>query len=159
MVTVQIPVYNERHVVRRAIDAAAGLDYPRNRLELQILDDSTDETTRLAEARAAFWRERGVNIRVLHRSERAGFKAGALAQGLQQARGEFIAVFGADFCPRPDFLRRVIPHFQADPRLGTWSRPAGPTSTPTTPPSPAPRRWRWTVTSSWSRRPVAGPAC
>ncbi|MCX8066266.1 MAG: glycosyltransferase [Anaerolineae bacterium] len=117
-VTVQIPIYNERHVVRRIIDATANLDYPRDRLEIQVLDDSTDETTRIAEARAAFWRERGVNIRVLHRPDRSGFKAGALAWGLTQARGELIAVFDADFCPRPDFLKQVVPYFQTDPRLG-----------------------------------------
>lgn len=118
IVTVQLPIYNERHVVRRLIDAVASLDYPRDRLEIQVLDDSTDETTGVAQARAAFWRERGVDIRVLHRSDRTGFKAGALAWGLRQARGELIAVFDADFCPRPDFLLRVVPHFLADPHLG-----------------------------------------
>ena len=118
VVTVQLPLYNERYVVRRLIDAVAALEYPRDRLEIQVLDDSTDETTAIAQARAAFWRERGVDIRVLHRSDRSGFKAGALAWGLQQARGELIAVFDADFCPRPDFLLRVVPHFMADPRLG-----------------------------------------
>ncbi len=117
-VTVQLPLYNERYVVRRLIDAVASLDYPRDRLEIQVLDDSTDETTAIAQARAAFWRERGVDIRVLHRPDRTGFKAGALAWGLQQARGELIAVFDADFCPRPDFLLQVVPHFLADPRLG-----------------------------------------
>lgn len=117
-VTVQLPLYNERHVVQRLIDAVAALEYPRDRLEIQVLDDSTDETTAIARARVAFWRERGVDIRVLHRSDRTGFKAGALAQGLRQARGELIAVFDADFCPRPDFLLRVVPHLMADPRLG-----------------------------------------
>jgi len=118
VVTVQLPVYNERHVIRRVIDAVAALDYPRDRLEIQILDDSTDETTRIAEARAAFWRERGVDIRVLRRPDRTGYKAGALAWGLRQARGELVAIFDADFCPPPDFLRRTVPHFLADPRLG-----------------------------------------
>lgn len=118
VVTVQLPLYNERHVVRRLIDAVAALEYPRDRLEIQVLDDSTDETTAIARARAAFWRARGVDIRVLHRSDRTGFKAGALAWGLRQARGELIAVFDADFCPRPDFLLRVVPPFLADPRLG-----------------------------------------
>ncbi|MGB9872004.1 MAG: glycosyltransferase [Anaerolineae bacterium] len=117
-VTVQLPLYNEQHVVRRLIDAVASLDYPRDRLEIQVLDDSTDETTAIAQARAAFWRERGVDVRVLHRSDRTGFKAGALAWGLKHARGELIAVFDADFCPRPDFLLQVVPHFLADPRLG-----------------------------------------
>ena len=117
-VTVQLPVYNELHVVERLIDAVAGLDYPRDRLQIQVLDDSTDETTRLAEARAAFHRERGVDIQVLRRPDRRGFKAGALAWGLAHARGEFVAVFDADFVPRPDFLLRTVPHFLADPRLG-----------------------------------------
>lgn len=118
VVTVQLPVYNERYVIRRVIDAVAALDYPRDRLEIQVLDDSTDETTRIAEARAAFWQKRGVDIRVLRRSDRTGYKAGALAWGLRQARGELIAIFDADFCPPPDFLRRTVPHFLADPRLG-----------------------------------------
>jgi cellulose synthase/poly-beta-1,6-N-acetylglucosamine synthase-like glycosyltransferase len=117
-VTVQIPVYNERHVVERVIDATANFDYPRDRLQIQILDDSTDDTTKLACARAAYHRQRGVDVAVLQRDERRGFKAGALAWGLSQAEGTFIAVFDADFCPRPDFLRRTIPHFLANPRLG-----------------------------------------
>jgi len=117
-VTVQVPVYNELHVVERVIDAVAALDYPRDRLQIQILDDSTDETTRLARARAALHRERGVNIAVLRRPDRDGFKAGALAWGLSRADGEYVAIFDADFCPRPDFLRRTIPHLLARPRLG-----------------------------------------
>ncbi|MEA3341873.1 MAG: glycosyltransferase [Chloroflexota bacterium] len=117
-VTVQVPVYNERHVVERVIDAVAALDYPRQRLQIQILDDSTDDTTRLARAQAALHRERGIDIAVLRRPKRDGFKAGALAWGLSQARGEYVAIFDADFCPRPDFLLQTIPHFLARPRLG-----------------------------------------
>ncbi len=117
-VTVQVPVYNELHVVERVIDHVAALDYPRDRLQIQILDDSTDETSRLARARAALYRERGVNIAVLQRPERDGYKAGALTWGMQQARGEFIAIFDADFCPPRDFLLQTIPHFLARPRLG-----------------------------------------
>ena len=117
-VTVQVPVYNERHVIERVIDSVAALDYPRDRLQIQILDDSTDETTRLARARAAFHRRRGVDVTVLRRPDRRGFKAGALDWGMSQARGEYIAIFDADFCPRPDFLLRTIPHFLARPRLG-----------------------------------------
>lgn len=117
-VTVQLPVYNERHVVERLIDAAARLQYPWDRLQIQVLDDSTDETACLAEARAALWRGRGLDIQVLRRPNREGFKAGALAWGLAQARGEFIAIFDADFVPRPDFLRHTIPHFLDNPRLG-----------------------------------------
>lgn len=117
-VTVQVPVYNERHVVERVIDAVAALDYPRERLQIQILDDSTDDTTRLARARAALHRERGIDIAVLQRPERGGFKAGALAWGLLRARGECVAIFDADFCPHPNFLLQTIPHFAARPRLG-----------------------------------------
>ena len=117
-VTVQVPVYNELHVVERAIDGVAALDYPRDRLQIQILDDSTDETTRLARARTALHRERGVDITVLRRPDRGGFKAGALAWGLAQARGEYVAIFDADFCPHPDFLLRTVTHFLARPRLG-----------------------------------------
>ncbi|MBU0705413.1 MAG: glycosyltransferase [Chloroflexi bacterium] len=117
-VTVQVPVYNELHVVERVIDSVAALDYPRARLQIQILDDSTDDTTRLARARAALHRERGVEIAVLRRPERGGFKAGALAWGLSRARGEYIAIFDADFCPPSDFLLQTIPHFSARPRLG-----------------------------------------
>ncbi|HEC36080.1 MAG TPA: glycosyltransferase [Anaerolineae bacterium] len=117
-VTVQLPVYNEQHVVERLIDAVARLDYPRDRLQIQVLDDSTDETSRLVAARAALHRERGVDIQVLRRPSREGFKAGALAWGLAHARGELVAVFDADFVPRPDFLLRTIPHFLNDSRLG-----------------------------------------
>jgi cellulose synthase/poly-beta-1,6-N-acetylglucosamine synthase-like glycosyltransferase len=117
VVTVQLPIYNELNVVNRLIDAVACLDYPRQRLQVQVLDDSTDETTRLARARVAHHRAQGLDIRLVHRRDRRGFKAGALAQGLQSARGEFIAIFDADFVPSPDFLRRTVPHLVAQPRL------------------------------------------
>ena len=117
-VTVQVPVYNELHVVEPVIDAIAALDYPRDRLHIQILDDSTDETTRLAQERAALHRERGVDIAVLRRSDRSGFKPGALAWGLSRTRSEYVAIFDADFRPYPDFLLQTIPHFLARPRLG-----------------------------------------
>jgi len=117
-VTVQLAVYNEQHVVERLLDAVAALDYPRDRLQVQVLDDSTDGTARLVEARAARHRAQGLDIEVLHRAERRGFKAGALAEGLARARGEFIAIFDADFRPHPDFLLRTIPHLVADPSLG-----------------------------------------
>ncbi len=112
-VTVQLPVYNEANVVTRLVDAAARLDWPRDRLDVQVLDDSTDETAVLAEAAARRWRERGVDVRVLRREARTGFKAGALAAGLREARGELVAIFDADFIPPPDFLRRVVPAFLA----------------------------------------------
>jgi len=117
-VAVQLPVFNERHVVQRLIDAAAALDYPADRLEIQVLDDSTDDTTALAEARAAYHRRRGVNVRVLRRPDRSGFKAGALAWGLAHTDAEFVAVFDADFRPRPDFLKRTIPVFLSQPAVG-----------------------------------------
>ena len=117
-VTVQVPVYNERHVIERVMDAVASLDYPRDRLEIQILDDSTDETTGLARERAAHHRARGVDVTVLRRPDRSGFKAGALSWGLQQARGDYVAIFDADFRPRADFLLETVPHFLSRPRLG-----------------------------------------
>ena len=118
LVTVQLPIYNEARVVQRLIDAVAALDYPSRRLEIQVLDDSTDETTALAQARVAFHRARGRDIALLHRRKRTGFKAGALAEGMRVARGEFIAIFDADFLPPHDFLQRTIPHFANRPRLG-----------------------------------------
>ena len=109
VVTVQLPVYNERYVVTRLIDAAAALDWPRDRLELQILDDSDDDTTPLAEAAAARHRAKGLDVTVLRRPDRQGFKAGALAWGLSRAKGSIIAIFDADFVPPADFLRRAVP--------------------------------------------------
>lgn len=117
-VTVQLPIYNERHVVERLIDAVTRLDYPRDRFQIQVLDDSSDETTALAQARVDYYRQQGFDIALIHRADRTGFKAGALQQGLETAKGEFIAIFDADFVPNPDFLQRIIPHFQGRPRLG-----------------------------------------
>lgn len=117
-VTVQLPIYNERFVVQRLIEAAVRLDYPPQRLQIQVLDDSTDDTTARAADLVQQYRARGVNIELRHRGERAGYKAGALAQGLAHATGEFIAIFDADFQPEADFLRRTIPHFLAEKRLG-----------------------------------------
>jgi cellulose synthase/poly-beta-1,6-N-acetylglucosamine synthase-like glycosyltransferase len=117
-VTVQVPIYNEVHVIERIIDCVAAFEYPRDRLEIHILDDSTDETSELAAARVALHRERGVDIRVLRRPNREGFKAGALRSGLCEAQGEYIAVFDADFVPQPGFLLKVMPHFATHPRLG-----------------------------------------
>jgi hypothetical protein len=116
-VTVQLPLYNERRVAERLIDAVAALDYPATRLQIQVLDDSTDETLDLARAATARHRARGIDIEVLHRDRRERFKAGALAAGLDRARGSLIAIFDADFVPDPDFLRRVVPSFAA-PEVG-----------------------------------------
>jgi cellulose synthase/poly-beta-1,6-N-acetylglucosamine synthase-like glycosyltransferase len=118
VVTVQLPIYNERYVVERLIDAVVRLDYPLNRLEIQVLDDSTDGTTAIARAQVERYRTQGFDIRLLHRAHRQGFKAGALREGLFRARGELIAIFDADFVPQPDFLQATVPYFLADPHLG-----------------------------------------
>lgn len=116
-VTVQLPVYNERDVVARLVDAVAALDWPAERLRVQLLDDSTDDTGRRAAAALARAEARGVRVEVLRRAERTGFKAGALAAGLARTPDAFVAIFDADFVPPPDFLQRTVPHF-ADPRVG-----------------------------------------
>lgn len=110
-VTVQLPIYNEWYVSARLIDSAARLDYPRELLEIQVLDDSTDDTVALIAEKVLEWQGKGVNIHHLHRAERTGYKAGALANGLISATGEFLAIFDADFLPNPDFLQKVLPHF------------------------------------------------
>ncbi len=116
-VTIQLPLYNEKYVVERLLETVAAMDYPRERLEIQVLDDSTDDTVTIARAVVDRLAATGVPIRYLHRTHRTGYKAGALAEGLAQARGEFIAIFDADFLPPADFLRRTVPHF-ADPAVG-----------------------------------------
>lgn len=110
-VTVQLPVYNEQYVIQRLVEAVVQLIYPRDRLEIQILDDSTDDTTALAEQLVTQYRQAGVNIIHRHRQHRQGYKAGALQEGLAEASGEFIAIFDADFVPPPDFLVQMLPFF------------------------------------------------
>jgi cellulose synthase/poly-beta-1,6-N-acetylglucosamine synthase-like glycosyltransferase len=117
LVTVQLPLYNEMYVATRLIDAVCRLDYPRDRLEIQVLDDSTDETTEIVQRLIDEHRALGTDIKLLHRGDRRGFKAGALAAGLEQARGELLAVFDADFVPQPEFLRQAVPFF-ADREIG-----------------------------------------
>ncbi len=117
-VTVQLPTYDELYVVERLIDAAAALEWPSDRIEIQVLDDSDDETTSIAQARVDQYRRQGLDITLIHRVDRTGFKAGALALGLEHARGEFITIFDADFVPPRDFLRKTIPFLVADPHLG-----------------------------------------
>lgn len=112
-VTVQLPLYNERYVAERLIRACAALDYPREKLEIQVLDDSTDETRALVAGLVARLRADGHDIVHLHRADRAGYKAGALQHGLGRAKGTFIAIFDADFVPPPDFLRRALAAFDA----------------------------------------------
>ena len=116
-VTVQLPVFNEKHVVERLIDAACRLSHPRKHLQIQVLDDSTDETTALAVRRARAWRRRRVDVTVHHRAERTGYKAGALAAGLESATGEYVLILDADFVPGPDLLERLLPSM-TDPRVG-----------------------------------------
>ena len=112
MVTVQLPVYNERYVVERLIDTVSRFDYPRERLEIQVLDDSTDDTWQIAAARVAHLKSEGFFIEHLRRQDRTGFKAGALEAGLARASGEFIAIFDADFTPPAHFLKQTLPWFQ-----------------------------------------------
>ncbi len=112
MVTVQLPLYNEVYVVERLIDSIAAFDYPKDRFEIQVLDDSTDETTRLVAAKVKEYRAKGFQIELIRREKREGFKAGALQYGMQFAKGEFIAIFDADFLPRRDFLKRTVPYFK-----------------------------------------------
>lgn len=116
-VTVQLPIYNEAEVVERLIEAAGALDHPADRLEIQVLDDSTDETHVRAAAAVRWLRERGLSAEHLRRDRRRGFKAGALAEGTARARGEFLLILDADFVPPPDLIRRLLPPFR-DPGVG-----------------------------------------
>ena len=115
-VTVQLPIYNERYVIERLIESVAQFDYPRELLDIQVLDDSTDETQEVARNCVERYQALGVPISYLHRANREGFKAGALQEGLKSATGEFVAIFDADFIPPADFLRRTVPYF-ADAKL------------------------------------------
>src|SRR5690348_6775699 len=116
-VTVQLPIFNEQYVVDRLLQAVTRLDYPREKLDIQLLDDSTDETVEVARGLVEHYAAQGYPVTYHHRSNRAGFKAGALHEGLQVAKGEFVAIFDADFVPPPDFLLRTIHHF-TDPKIG-----------------------------------------
>lgn len=117
-VTIQLPLYNEATVAERLLDYTARIEYPRDRLEIQVLDDSTDETSGLLRRHVARLAATGLDVVYLHRTDRTGYKAGALDAGLKVAKGELVAVFDADFLPEPDFLRRVVPHFLKDERVG-----------------------------------------
>ena len=116
-VTIQLPLFNEATVARRLIEATGNMDYPRDRLEIQVLDDSTDETVAIAAAAVQSLRARGIDAVYVRRDDRKGYKAGALDYGLKTAKGELIAIFDADFVPQPSFLREVVGHFQ-DPQIG-----------------------------------------
>ncbi len=123
-VTIQLPVFNEMYVVERLIDQVAKFDYPKERFEIQVLDDSTDETVDISRKKVEEYAAKGFNISLQHRVDRKGFKAGALQEGMKVCKGEFIAIFDADFLPEPDFLKNTLPYFQ-DERLGVvqtrWS--------------------------------------
>ncbi len=110
-ITVQLPLFNELYVVERLLEAVTKLDYPRHLLEIQVCDDSTDETVKIAEAAVAKYQAEGLNIHYLHRSDRTGFKAGALENAMKTAKGELLAIFDADFLPRPDCLRKMVDYF------------------------------------------------
>ena len=117
VVTIQLPLYNEMYVADRLVASVCEIDYPRELLEIQVLDDSTDETRGIAEATVRRFASQGFDIKYYHRTDRTGYKAGALEAGLKHARGEFVAIFDADFLPGADFLLRLMPHF-ADPKVG-----------------------------------------
>ncbi len=116
-VTIQLPIFNEKYTVERLLQAVARLDYPSNALQIQVLDDSTDDTAELVQRLVRRLQSQGLNIQLLHRSDRRGFKAGALRDALASANGDLIGIFDADFVPSPDWLRRTVPIFQ-DPQIG-----------------------------------------
>jgi len=116
-VTVQLPIFNEQYVVERLVESVCKIDYPREKLDIQVLDDSTDETVDVARALVDRYAALGYPISYHHRTNRHGYKAGALAEGLESAKGEFVAIFDADFMPPEDFLMRTIHHF-SDPKIG-----------------------------------------
>ncbi len=116
-VTVQLPVYNEESVIERLLVAVGNLDYPRHLFQIQVLDDSTDGTTELASGKIEELRLKGIDVELLRRKDRKGYKAGALAEGLKTAKGEYVAIFDADFLPPSDFLLRMI-HYFTDPAIG-----------------------------------------
>ncbi len=117
VVTVQLPVFNEVHVIQRLLDKVSALDYPKDRLQIQILDDSTDETRELCAAEAGRLQRLGFDVEHRHRTDRTGFKAGALEAGLASAKGEFLFILDADFVPPPDILHRMV-HFFTDAKIG-----------------------------------------
>jgi cellulose synthase/poly-beta-1,6-N-acetylglucosamine synthase-like glycosyltransferase len=117
MVTIQLPVYNEKYVIERLIDNIVRLDYPKTKMEIQILDDSTDDTVEITKRKVEEYRNQGFDIQCIARTNRTGFKAGALKEAMSKAKGEFIAIFDADFLPRPDFLKKTMPAFD-DPKTG-----------------------------------------
>ncbi len=117
IITVQLPLFNEMYVVERLVKAVTEIDYPREKLQIQVLDDSTDETVRIASQTVEKYAQLGFDIEYIHRDDRTGFKAGALENGLNHAKGELLAIFDADFVPKPDCLRKLVDFF-TDPLVG-----------------------------------------
>lgn len=117
VVTIQLPLYNEPFVVERLLESILNLNYPTDKLFIQILDDSTDTTTKLVENYRQHFINAGIEVELIHRTHRMGFKAGALENGLASIHGEYIAIFDADFLPEPDFLIHTLPYFRADPKI------------------------------------------
>src|SRR5476649_1417175 len=117
VVTLQLPLYNEMYVADRLIEAVCAIEYPRELFEIQVLDDSTDETRSIADLAVRRHAAQGIDIKYIHREDRTSYKAGALEAGLKVARGEFVGIFDADFIPTTDFLVRLMPHF-ADAGVG-----------------------------------------
>jgi cellulose synthase/poly-beta-1,6-N-acetylglucosamine synthase-like glycosyltransferase len=117
LITIQLPVYNEKYVVERLIEAVTKMDYPSDKLEIQILDDSTDETSGIIYQKLEWMKKLAFDIKHIHRDRRTGYKAGALEAGLESAKGEFIVIFDSDFVPGEDFLKKTLPHF-TDPHVG-----------------------------------------
>ncbi|MEQ8241344.1 MAG: glycosyltransferase family 2 protein [Cyclobacteriaceae bacterium] len=111
LVTIQLPIFNEKYVAARLIDSVCLLNYPKNKLEIQVLDDSTDETSTILSSKISEWRAKGIDIKHIQRESRIGYKAGALQHGTTLASGEYIAIFDADFMPHADFLSFTLPHF------------------------------------------------
>jgi Glycosyltransferases, probably involved in cell wall biogenesis len=125
-VTIQLPVFNEAYVMERLLDNIAKIDYPNDRLEIQVLDDSTDETVQTTKAHVERLAQAGLDIVHITRTKREGYKAGALKEALDVAKGDFIAIFDADFLPDADWLYKTVPYFKEE-EIG-WCRPAGSTS-------------------------------
>lgn len=116
-VTIQLPIFNEKYTIQRLLESVTRLDYPAEHLQIQVLDDSTDDTAALSRALVDEYKAKGINIEWLHRTNRQGYKAGALAEALPKATGELIAIFDADFVPKPDWLLKTVPLFE-NPKLG-----------------------------------------
>jgi len=116
-VTIQLPVFNEQYVVERLVDQIVKLDYPKDKYEIHLLDDSTDETIEISRNKVNEYKSKGFNIELIHRTDRTGYKAGALKEAMSRAKGNFIAIFDADFLPRTDFLKATVPYFN-NPKIG-----------------------------------------